>query len=299
MKLVSLFLLLFAVQIQAQTIDCHDLEKIGQSMSKTKWAIQMRSTTTSKRGTMETITEMNSEKRIRTVTKLPPTSPFKKMEMIMIDSIMYSTMDEGKTWTYTETPPKTNYPNMNDWQNYKFKQCQKVGSEVLDGLPFDIIETTVDSVAHISSMRFWVNFDKQIVKKATTEAKANDMTVALEIQYVASVTIEKPLNAVKRARPILPTGQPNAANAPNVDNLPQYKDGVPALFAFLQSHLEYPKAAREAKIEGTVYVGFTVEPDGTVSDVLVKRGIGYDCDEAAIELIKKTSGNWSPALSLD
>lgn len=42
-----------------------------------------------------------------------------------------------------------------------------------------------------------------------------------------------------------------------------------------------------------MYVSFVVEPDGSVSDVNVLRGIGGGCDEEAVRVVKQMPA-WKP-----
>jgi protein TonB len=51
--------------------------------------------------------------------------------------------------------------------------------------------------------------------------------------------------------------------------------------------------AKESGIQGTVYVTFVVEKDGSITDVRVLRGIGGGCDEEAVRVVKN-SPKWSP-----
>jgi len=51
--------------------------------------------------------------------------------------------------------------------------------------------------------------------------------------------------------------------------------------------------ARESGIEGTVYVTFVVEKDGSITDVRVLRGIGGGCDKEAIRVVKEMP-KWDP-----
>jgi protein TonB len=48
-----------------------------------------------------------------------------------------------------------------------------------------------------------------------------------------------------------------------------------------------------ASVEGKVVLRFVVGTDGSVGDVEVLRGIGYDCDEEAVRVIQ-SSPKWSP-----
>jgi len=50
-----------------------------------------------------------------------------------------------------------------------------------------------------------------------------------------------------------------------VDIEPSFKGGLKQLQNWLDKHLSYPPEAREAGIEGTVYVEFVVEKNGSVS----------------------------------
>ena len=51
--------------------------------------------------------------------------------------------------------------------------------------------------------------------------------------------------------------------------------------------------ARESDIQGRVFVSFVVEPDGSITNVEVMRGIGGGCDEEALRLVQSMP-NWKP-----
>lgn len=78
-----------------------------------------------------------------------------------------------------------------------------------------------------------------------------------------------------------------------VEESPQYPGGEEARQKFLAENLNYPQAAREASIQGTVYVAFTVEKDGSITEPAILRGIGAGCDEEALRVIKKMPP-WTP-----
>ncbi len=56
----------------------------------------------------------------------------------------------------------------------------------------------------------------------------------------------------------------------------------------LQARVVYPELARRTGIEGTVFVQFVVDEDGSPSDVTIARGIGGGADEAAAEAVRQT-----------
>ena len=99
-----------------------------------------------------------------------------------------------------------------------------------------------------------------------------------------------------------------------VEEMPTPKGGMESLYKTIGENLIYPQEAVANGIEGRVYVQFvvevdgtlsdikvvkvvtsvpkTVENDGTLSDIKVVKGAGNGLDEAAIEAIKTTSGQW-------
>lgn len=69
------------------------------------------------------------------------------------------------------------------------------------------------------------------------------------------------------------------------EEMPYYEGGSEAMMKFIQKKIRYPRAARDQRIEGTVYVRFVVNGDGRVSNVQVLRGIHPDCDREAVRVI--------------
>lgn len=78
-----------------------------------------------------------------------------------------------------------------------------------------------------------------------------------------------------------------------VEHKPEPKGGIQAFYTYVSKEFEYPRIAKELRIEGKVFVQFVIEKDGSISNVLVAKGIGAGCDEEAIRVVKK-SPNWNP-----
>jgi len=76
----------------------------------------------------------------------------------------------------------------------------------------------------------------------------------------------------------------------------QYPGGLPAWARFLHKNLNYPEAAQQNEIQGTVLVQFIVDKEGNVSDVEAVSGpTDGGLREEAVRVIKK-SGKWTPAI---
>jgi len=72
------------------------------------------------------------------------------------------------------------------------------------------------------------------------------------------------------------------------------KGGRRAYKAYLEEKLDYPKAAMEEKIEGTVVLDVTISVNGTIEKIAIKKSLGYGCDQEAIRLVQE-GPKWNPA----
>ncbi len=78
-----------------------------------------------------------------------------------------------------------------------------------------------------------------------------------------------------------------------VEEQPRFPGGESARQQFMMDNLEYPQAARQAGVQGTVFVSFVIEQDGSVSNVEVLRGVGSGLDEEAVRVVKAMP-RWIP-----
>ncbi len=67
---------------------------------------------------------------------------------------------------------------------------------------------------------------------------------------------------------------------------PVYEGGMKAMRLFIAQQMRYPKAALEQKIEGTVYIKYSINYQGKVVNTKVISSLGHGCDEEAIRLVK-------------
>lgn len=82
-----------------------------------------------------------------------------------------------------------------------------------------------------------------------------------------------------------------------VEEQPSFPGGEAARLKFFAKNIVYPQQAKEFDITGIVYVGFIVEPDGSLSNIKVLRGIGGGCDEEALRVVKSMP-LWNPGKQL-
>ena len=99
---------------------------------------------------------------------------------------------------------------------------------------------------------------------------------------------------------------PEPDNA-DIENDPSYKDeiytivehqpapvgGMKLFYNYIKEKLKYPAQARRMGIEGKVFVQFVVDKDGSLSDIVVLKGIGAGCDLEAKKVLQSVE-RWIP-----
>ena len=78
-----------------------------------------------------------------------------------------------------------------------------------------------------------------------------------------------------------------------IDKMPAFPGGEEGLMDFIGTNVRYPQYAQDHGISGRVFVKFVVEPDGSVTNVEVLKGIGGGCDEVAVRVVKMMP-KWIP-----
>jgi TonB family protein len=74
---------------------------------------------------------------------------------------------------------------------------------------------------------------------------------------------------------------------------PEFQEGDPGLMRFLAININYPPAARENNIQGTVLLSFVVSSTGQVQKIKVLEDIGGGCGMEAARLISQMP-KWNP-----
>jgi protein TonB len=132
--------------------------------------------------------------------------------------------------------------------------------------------------------------------EASTELVIVDDDVEIEDEFMVDVEATV-MTEVKEFTPVVVVQEEEEISEEViftvVEDQPSYPGGEEARIRYLQENLRYPQMAREAGIQGTVFVTFVVERDGSVTDVRVLRGIGGGCDEEAVRVVQNMP-RWNP-----
>ncbi|MBO5626662.1 MAG: energy transducer TonB [Prevotella sp.] len=78
-----------------------------------------------------------------------------------------------------------------------------------------------------------------------------------------------------------------------VEVMPEFPGGMQGLFEYMQNNVNYPKEAKNQKIEGRVIVSFIVEKDGSISEVHPLTAVHPLLDKEAIRLVNEMP-RWKP-----
>lgn len=81
----------------------------------------------------------------------------------------------------------------------------------------------------------------------------------------------------------------------NIERVPEYPGGIDKFRKYLFDNIKYPPMANENNLQGVVYVNFTVEKDGSLTNVYVDRKVGGGLDEEAIRVVR-ASKKWIPGI---
>jgi periplasmic protein TonB len=79
----------------------------------------------------------------------------------------------------------------------------------------------------------------------------------------------------------------------SVEEQPQFVGGEEARIIYIKKNFRYPKDALKKGIQGKVYIEFTVDRNGKVTDVSVKKGVHASLDAAAKRVVADMP-NWIP-----
>ncbi|RYE28562.1 MAG: TonB family protein [Sphingobacteriaceae bacterium] len=87
----------------------------------------------------------------------------------------------------------------------------------------------------------------------------------------------------------------NTQNYTVKEALPSFKGGERAFGNYLGQNIRYPATAKNSNIQGRVILSFTIEKDGSLTDIRILKNVNYDIDAEAYRVMKQ-SPKWNPGL---
>lgn len=171
-----------------------------------------------------------------------------------------------------------------EWKSYE-AETKDLGDLILDDIEEEIIPITQQNQPpppppppppQVQEILNIVEDDEEIEEELEMEDTEADEDTEIEIQEVEEEIDEDVIFMV-------------------VEDMPEFPGGELELRKYIQKNVVYPEMAKEAGVEGTVYVTFVVGRDGKVRNVKVARGIpgGKSCDKEAVRVVESMPA-WTP-----
>jgi protein TonB len=149
---------------------------------------------------------------------------------------------------------------------------------------YDKVEEETATVTQAEVIEEVVMQTKQEVKQETPPPAQAQTTLLTIVDNSVQVTNDIEIDAEDQ-------GEANKEVYQEV--APGYPGGDEARIKYLRENLKYPQLARESNIDGTVFIEFVVERDGSISKPTIKRDIGGGCGEEALRVVKAMP-KWTP-----
>lgn len=121
-------------------------------------------------------------------------------------------------------------------------------------------------------------YSKHNIKESRLNVAYDQVSLTMEDEEISESPATKPENSLFYV----------------VEKMPTFNGNNKLLKKFITNNLRYPDKARKSGTEGTVYIEFVIDIDGSVIDIKVLRGVSPEFDNEAIRLIKLTNKMWTP-----
>lgn len=148
------------------------------------------------------------------------------------------------------------------------------------GEKFAVIETTFENEASIQKLNA---YDPEQIEHIIVK-KEGDVKSVVMIVNQSSDIFNKTIEIQEVRGDDIFTIVEEAASFPG---------GTKAFNDFLASNMKYPTQARRLGIQGQVFIEFIVEPDGSLTNMHIVKGIGAGCDAEALRIMTN-SPKWEP-----
>jgi protein TonB len=123
-----------------------------------------------------------------------------------------------------------------------------------------------------------VEDDEEIEEIEIEETEVDEETEIEIVEEVEEVLEEVPIFAIVEDMPTWP-----GCSGSKAEKKACFEE---KMMKFLYSNVKYPAMAKDANIQGVVYLNFEISEKGNIKDIKILRGIGGGCDEESIRVVK-------------
>lgn len=223
------------------------------------------------------------------------------------DTLLFNTpADSGKVAaTATATAPAL--AKRSSAPQARMQTEAKVGEKIITGQVLEENGLGIPGVSVIvKGTSLGVSTDSQ--GKFTLTLPENQSRVTLVYSFIGFETVEKTLTDTQLAmadvklKPdaqqlseiaVVSYGSQGRKNVTIKETKAKPLTGMRAFKNYVQNNLVYPADARAKKVQGRVIVGFTVNLDGSLSDLKIIKSLSPSCDAEALRLVQE-GPEWEP-----
>ena len=158
-------------------------------------------------------------------------------------------------------------------------------------------EPKVEKVKVKASLQFVVpKIEDDALVDETKEVKSQDEVTKSSISIAAQdyagdgeggINIDDLKDNQQAGGTDVPPQEEEVADNALVEVPATYPGGEAALLRFISENLVYPSIAQEQELQGQVVLRFRVEKDGSIGEIVVKKSLSKECDQAAAEVVSK------------
>ncbi len=158
-------------------------------------------------------------------------------------------------------------------------------------------EPKVEKVKVKASLQFVVpKIEDDALVDETKEVKSQDEVTKSSISIAAQdyagdgeggINIDDLKDNQQAGGTDVPPQEEEVADNALVEVPATYPGGEAALLRFISENLVYPSIAQEQELQGVVVLRFRVEKDGSIGEIVVKKSLSKECDQAAAQVVSK------------
>lgn len=230
------------------------------------------------------------------------TSTKRKLGLLLVFSILTTAVfAQGKTPDFAFELGKTSYfmelskgnaKAKNDtvfYNIYRYGKTQRIGKElkhIVNRNTGDTVKSGSYEVIKNQIFFYQKERNKATVLRIYTQNDKGLLSVKTGISTFVAPLKPAPIE------PLPPYD--NSGHPEQVDIPAEFPGGINKARQFLADNIQYPDEAVENGVNGTVRVKFTIELDGSISNIQIVQKLGYGCDEEVIRVLKRMP-KWTPA----
>lgn len=131
-------------------------------------------------------------------------------------------------------------------------------------------------------------------KPAPEEVKSEEVNAVEEdveivpppLEALSEPAVEKPSEEEEEQKPEAVDMYDEPLDFRLVEDLPQFPGGAVEFMKWLTKNLKYPPSAQQRKVQGRVLAQFTVNKDGSITDLELVEKLDPQCDREALRVLR-------------